>query len=153
MPRVTHIAHEFVENIPDFLKEGVIYISMPFATAIHKCCCGCGIEVVTTFSPTDWKLIFDGNTISLHPSIGNWSFACQSHYWVKQSYIIWADKWSEEQIKASRLYDQAARDRYFETSGTTSASGTSGEHVTPATEKPKIGFWGKWKQWFQWWKR
>jgi hypothetical protein len=31
-------------------------------------------------SPTDWKLTFDGVSVSLHPSDGNWSFPCRSHY-------------------------------------------------------------------------
>jgi Family of unknown function (DUF6527) len=75
MKRQTALTHEFVEYIPDELKDGVLYVSMPFATVAHKCCCGCGKEVVTPLSPTDWTLIFDGKSITLDPSIGNWSFA------------------------------------------------------------------------------
>ena len=59
------LKHEFVEFIPEHLPEGTIYVSIRFATASHKCCCGCGKEVVTPLSPTDWKLTFDGETISL----------------------------------------------------------------------------------------
>jgi hypothetical protein len=65
------LTHEFVEFIPDAIEEGKIYVSIGYATAIHKCACGCGREVVTPLSPTDWKLIFDGKTVSLDPSIGN----------------------------------------------------------------------------------
>ncbi|PYT79987.1 MAG: hypothetical protein DMG40_13935 [Acidobacteria bacterium] len=81
MTRRTALAHEFVEYMPDQLKDGVLYVSIPFATGAHKCCCGCGQEVVTPLSPTDWKLIFDGRSISLDPS--NWSFPCKSHYWIR----------------------------------------------------------------------
>jgi hypothetical protein len=27
-----------------------------FRTAAHCCCCGCGEEVVTPFTPTDWSM-------------------------------------------------------------------------------------------------
>jgi hypothetical protein len=46
----------FVEAIPDKLEAAVLYVSMAYATAIHQCACGCGREVATPFSPTDWKL-------------------------------------------------------------------------------------------------
>lgn len=56
------IEHRFVECIPDFIESGVLYISITYATAMHLCVCGCSREVVTPFSPTDWKLLFDGET-------------------------------------------------------------------------------------------
>jgi hypothetical protein len=107
------LTHKFVENIPKLLEDGVIYISLEYATAIHKCACGCGNEVVTPLSPTDWKLMFNGETISLYPSIGNWSFSCQSHYWVTENNIRWAPKWSEEEIKQGREYDISYKSRHF----------------------------------------
>jgi Family of unknown function (DUF6527) len=58
--RYARLAHEFVDHIPDVLDPGVLYVSMKYATAAHRCCCGCGLEVVTPFTPTDWKLTFDG---------------------------------------------------------------------------------------------
>ena len=63
------LKHEFVEFIPGELKEGMIYVSIRFGTASHLCVCGCGNKVVTPIRPTDWKLIFDGKTISLDYSI------------------------------------------------------------------------------------
>ena len=68
MKRQTVLAHEFVEYMPHQLNDGVLYVSMPFATVAHKCCCGCGRDGVTPLSPTDWKLIFDGQFTSLDPS-------------------------------------------------------------------------------------
>lgn len=112
------LSHQFVDFIPSEILEGVIYISIPFATAVHKCCCGCGKEVITPLSPTDWKLIFDGVTISLEPSIGNWSFDCQSHYWVKRNKVFWARRWSTEDITAVRRYDQTAKAKYFSNGNT-----------------------------------
>lgn len=112
--RQTTLKHEFVEYIPDDLKEGTVYISIPFTTAAHKCCCRCGNEVVTPLSPTDWKLIFDGDSISLEPSIGNWSFPCQSHYWITRNKVKWARPWSRKEIESGRRYDQLQKDAYFE---------------------------------------
>ncbi len=79
------LQHKFVEFIPDRIEDGLLYISVQYCTAIHKCVCGCGNEVVTPLSPTDWRLTFDGISISLYPSIGNWNFDCQSHYWIKNN--------------------------------------------------------------------
>jgi len=103
------LTHEFVEFVPDTVEEGKIYVSIGYATAVHKCACGCGREVVTPLSPTDWKLIFDGKTVSLDPSIGNWGFPCRSHYWVKNNRALWAEDWSQSRIDANRAHDRRAR--------------------------------------------
>jgi len=113
MSRQTVLAHQFVEHIPDSLQEGTIYVSFTYATAVHKCCCGCGNEVVTPLSPTDWRLIFDGETISLHPSIGNWSLPCQSHYWITRNRVRWARVWTPDEIEAGRAQDAWAKETYF----------------------------------------
>jgi hypothetical protein len=86
---VRRLRHEFVECVPEDLEDAVIYISLPYSTAVHKCCCGCGEEVVTPFSPRDWSLTYDGVSVSLHPSIGNWNFACESHYWIVRDNVMW----------------------------------------------------------------
>jgi hypothetical protein len=114
MKRVTALIHEFVEYIPRELEDGKLYVSIAFATAAHKCCCGCGSEVVTPLSPTDWSLIFDGETVSLDPSIGNWSFKCQSHYWIRRNRVDWARRWSRREIEAGRAHDRLAKQEYFE---------------------------------------
>ena len=88
------LTHVFVESVPDELQEHTLYVSVRFATVIHKCCCGCGRQVVTPLAPSRWHLTFDGRTISLHPSIGNWSMPCRSHYWIKSNRVKWADAWT-----------------------------------------------------------
>ncbi len=112
--RRTHLAHQFVEFIPDRLEEGVIYISQRYGTAAHKCCCGCGEEVITPLTPTDWTLRLDSSVVTLHPSIGNWSFACRSHYWIRRSKVIWAGDMSQQRIERGRAMDRAAKQAYFE---------------------------------------
>lgn len=97
---------EFVEFIPEELVDGVLYISIPYATVVHLCCCGCRGEVVTPLTPTDWSLTFDGESVSLDPSIGNWNFDCQSHYWITRSQVRWAARWSREQIESGRDRDR-----------------------------------------------
>ncbi|MGD0168501.1 MAG: DUF6527 family protein [Smithella sp.] len=113
MKRIKTLTHEFAEHIPSDLEDGKIYVSVTFATAIHKCCCGCGQEVVTPISPTDWKLIFDGQSISLYPSIGNWSLPCQSHYWIERNMVKWAPKWSKDKINAVKAYDALNKEKYY----------------------------------------
>jgi len=105
--------HRFVKNIPENIEDGIIYISMEYATAIHRCCCGCGREVVTPFSPTDWELNFNGKTVSLYPSIGNWSFPCQSHYWIVNNEVKEDYKWTKKQIESCRKNDKQNKSKYY----------------------------------------
>jgi len=107
------ISHKFVELIPDQIENGIIYISIKYCTAIHKCCCGCHEEVVTPLSPTDWQLIFDGKSISLYPSIGNWNFDCKSHYWITNNRVEWDRKWSGKEINAGRRKDYSNKRKYY----------------------------------------
>jgi len=104
--RRSKLKHEFVDFIPSDRKDGVVYVSMKYTTAVHNCCCGCGSKVVTPLSPTDWKLTFDGETISMSPSIGNWAFPCQSHYWIENDRVKWARKWTKQEIEAGRRKDE-----------------------------------------------
>lgn len=113
MMQYTSLEHEFVEQFPETLQTGILYISMKYATAAHRCCCGCGEEVVTPFTPTDWKMTFDGETVSLSPSIGNWNFACRSHYWIRSGRVIEAATWTDQQIEANRVQDRSAKADYY----------------------------------------
>jgi hypothetical protein len=81
--------------VPEDLEDEIVYVSLPFSTVIHKCCCGCGHEVVTPLSRSGWKLTFDGESISLDPSIGNWALPCRSHYWIENNRVYWAG-WEDE---------------------------------------------------------
>ena len=101
--------HRFVENIPDKLEQQVLYIALDCGAVVHLCACGCGNESVTPLGRTDWSITYDGETISLTPSVGNWSFACRSHYFVTKDIIRWAPKWSTKQIGEGRQYDRALK--------------------------------------------
>lgn len=107
------LKHRFVEFMPDELEQGVIYISLEYGSVIHLCACGCGEEVNTPLSPTGWKLTYNGKVVTLHPSIGNWSYDCRSHYWIQNGEIVWAENWSYDQVESKRNSDREFSDSYF----------------------------------------
>ena len=84
----------------------MLYISRRYATASHLCCCGCGREVVTPLNPAKWRLTESKGAISLSPSIGNWSFPCQSHYLIERGAVRWAGAMSRKQIAAVQNHDR-----------------------------------------------
>lgn len=113
MTKLNSIQFEFVKYTPEAMDDGVLYVSIPFRTVLHRCCCGCGSEVVTPLDPSDWKLLFDGKTVSLTPSIGNWSLDCQSHYWIRRNKVVWARQFSKSEINAGRALERFKKARSF----------------------------------------
>lgn len=107
------IEHEFVERLPAERRERTLYVSIPFATAVHSCMCGCGAKIVTPISPPQWKLTFDGDTVSLWPSIGSSGLACRSHYVIERNRVHWAPSWTDKQIASGRARDRTLRDHYY----------------------------------------
>lgn len=105
---------QFVELMPGQLQDGVLYISEKYGTAIHKCCCGCGQKVVTPLSPAKWQLRRSGDTVTLSPSIGNWNFPCQSHYWIRRNRVEWAGSMTEQQIRRVQERDKCDSQRHIE---------------------------------------
>ncbi len=104
------IQHKFVELIPKEKEPGILYISLEYAVASHLCPCGCGELVVTSMAPHAWSMTFDGETVSLNPSIGNWSLPCKSHYWIRKGQIRWARTFNDSEIAAVRLRDKRDHD-------------------------------------------
>lgn len=91
MPKKDAIFHQFVTAIPlrDEMEPKTLYISIPLRIANHLCICGCGTESPTPLAPTEWSMTFNGESVSLYPSIGNQKMDCQSHYWIKGGQAIW----------------------------------------------------------------
>ncbi len=143
------LKHEFVEFIPEELDENTIYVSIRFATATHLCCCGCGNKVVTPLRPTGWRLVFDGKTISLDPSIGNWSFRCQSHYWIRNDRIRWAAQLTKKEIEAGRAQARGATERYFATH--TSEMNTGQPQTAPTSDALARRNRRWWRRVRMWW--
>lgn len=102
--------HQFVDDIPERLEAKTLYVSLECGTVVHLCACGCGNESVTLLGRTDWSITYDGETISLLPSVGNWSFPCRSHYFITRDEIRWAPAWTDLEIEAGRLRDRALKD-------------------------------------------
>jgi hypothetical protein len=111
------LEHRFVRNVPRELESGVLFISMEYATAVHSCCCGCGERVVTPFTPTDWHMTFNGESVSLHPSVGNWNQKCRSHYVIRQGRVLEAGPWSNAQVEAEHRRDKKAKAAHYGGSG------------------------------------
>jgi hypothetical protein len=133
--RRTSITHEFVEYVPAELADGILYISITYRTAVHRCACGCGNKVVTPITPADWQLFYDGDTVSLTPSIGNWGFPCRSHYWINAGRIRWSGAWTSNQITAGRARDDRERVLYFDRR----AVGAAGTHP-PETSASRVSW-------------
>lgn len=131
--RVDALDHEFVDNIPGAPDEGKLFISIRYRTAVHLCACGCGLKVVTPLRPSKWKLIFDGDSVSLTPSIGSWQFPCRSHYWIKNNEIVWSRPWTDEEIAAGRHRDADDVRRYYAVRGAESSA--SGDRTAIAERK------------------
>lgn len=93
---------EFVRSAPDVLTSGVLYVSMEHAAVLHLCACGCGHQVVLELSPMHYTLIYDGEGITLNPSVGNWSLPCRSHYLIRDSHVAWAATWSDARVATGR---------------------------------------------------
>jgi hypothetical protein len=104
---------KFVELIPAEAQPGILYVSMTYATTAHLCPCGCGHSVVLPLSPAQWRLYYDGDAISLTPSVGNWDYACRSHYWIRHNTIIWARRWSALEVDRARKHDAADLNSYY----------------------------------------
>lgn len=102
-----------VQYMPRELKPGVLYVSEEFSTAAHLCACGCGSKIRTPLGPTEWALEETDNGPTLHPSIGNWQQACQSHYLIRRGEVVWASKWTPEQIEAGRRGEEERRLAYY----------------------------------------
>jgi len=127
MIRHRQLKHKFVDDVPELLEPGFLYVSVRYATAIHLCCCGCGREIVTPLSPAQWCLTFDGENISLYPSIGNWALPCHSHYIVSNGHVIEASSWSEKEVEYGLAQDKRARRAYY---GAKAAANTQETHAT-----------------------
>lgn len=147
------LEHRFVRNAPRELAPGVLYISMDYATAVHSCCCGCGDRVVTPFTPTDWRMTFDGESVSLHPSVGNWNQNCRSHYVIQHNRVLEAGSWTSMQVEAERRRDKNAKAAYYE-GGKDMESGTHTpapviSFTTDVREKSQLSrrIWSRFKSW------
>lgn len=116
---------KFVDTIPraDSVKEDCLYISVKYNMTTHQCACGCGTIVPLPISPADWSLAYDGEHVSLNPSVGNGALACRSHYFIRDNQIVWLPKMSEEQTHAQLESDKTLLEQRAQQQKQQAASG------------------------------
>lgn len=134
---VDRLIHEFVESFPDPLVPGVLYISLDYDTTAHLCACGCVQRVILPLFPTAWRFTYDGVAVSMSPSVGNWSFPCQSHYWIERGRIRWSTSWTSAQVQAGR--DRTLRER----------TGKPSSEDTSVSTSPTRPWWARAWHWFR----
>jgi uncharacterized protein DUF6527 len=100
------IVPKFIDRVPSTIQEGIIYISASVNTAVHLCPCGCKTEIVTPIDPSEWRFTYDGETISLYPSVGVWGAACKSHYWIKRNQVEWSRIYTDREIEEVRASER-----------------------------------------------
>lgn len=100
--------HRFVESAPQTLEQGVLYVSIRHKSVLHLCACGCGQEVVTPLAPHRWQMTFNGETVSLEPSVGNSSLPCRSHYFITDNKVDWRRPMTDRGIEWARRRDAQA---------------------------------------------
>lgn len=154
MTRLNSIEHEFVEFIPHDLEPGKLYVSIPYRTMSHLCACGCNSEVVTPISPVGWSLEYDGERVSLKPSIGSWSLPCKSHYFINRNKVVWAAAMSDAAIARVKARDKTDLARHYGASEVTQISVQSVPlELSPAPDvvagaASKTMWWKVIKRWF-----
>lgn len=152
MIQVRKLEPVFIKHIPTEMETGKLYVSMEYATASHLCCCGCGEEVVTPITPTDWTMEFNGEAVSLRPSIGNWNLPCRSHYFIRRGTVVEAASWSREQIDDEWQRDRQRKAAFYKTPEPASyknpnpasdpGPSTHAEPITPSVWRRLLGWFG-----------
>lgn len=120
----------FVATVPAQLEEGKLYVSMQYGSVNHLCACGCGSEVVTPLHPARWALFYDGDAVSLWPSVGSFDLPCRSHYVIERNRVIWHRAWADEAARAGAERDRRAVEQFHSTQ--------------PATQRNRRRWWRPW---------
>ena len=98
-----------VHRVPETLEFGVLYVCFECNVVVHLCACGCGEKVVLPIDPDFWIVKYDGEQISLSPSVGNFQFKCKSHYWIRDNRVVWV----KEKVKESNVPKQCSKKDAF----------------------------------------
>jgi hypothetical protein len=127
--KVDRLKPNYLTQFPEQLAEGILYISEEFNLTAHKCCCGCQEDVVLKLGPAKWQLTKESDgAVSLNPSVGNWKYACRSHYWIENNQVFDAGPMSAGAIKRVQRRDRVERQQYLEQNAS-------------ATDQKRQGMW------------
>lgn len=149
--RIDRITPEVVELVPRVLQPGRLYVSPKYRAAVHLCCCGCGEKVVTPLSSAEWQIELAQGRATLYPSIGNWSMACQSHYWIRENQVIWSSQLSKTGIKAVFERDQRDLQAMHRTAQTLRTAKRSTSDPSTSDQGRASAGWGAWLKAFWHW--
>ena len=58
-------------------------------------------------------MTFDGESVSLDPSVGNWNQKCRSHYVIRRNRVLEVGPWSNAQVEVERRREKKAKAAYF----------------------------------------
>jgi hypothetical protein len=112
--KVQSIAPLFVEFMPSVLEPGLLYISPEYRVTKHLCASGCGEAIVLPLHPGQWRFTYDGEHVSVAPSVGNASLPCRAHYWIRDGQIVWAAPLSRQDARRGRVRDRDAIEQVAE---------------------------------------
>ena len=89
--KVQELIPKCVDEIPQELESGKLYLCAKYKIAIHLCACGCGIKTVTPLGEGEWTLTGENELYTLRPSIGNFmgENPYHAHYYVTKNKIEW----------------------------------------------------------------
>lgn len=113
MNRIRRFEHRFCEFIPESLEQGVVYLAPQHHACLHLCACGCGEEVSTPLSATEFAYSIENKGVTLFPSIGNHDFPCRSHYFITNGAVRWSYKMDPEEIDYGRRLDRDLKASYY----------------------------------------
>jgi hypothetical protein len=84
--------------------------------------------------------------LSLSDSIGNWSFPCQSHYWIEHSRVHWAGAWSKDMIDVNRADDLERKRQFYEVGSDQPMLGELDAHTVGRPDET-AGWWRRLRSW------
>ena len=91
---------EFVDKVPLNLKNGILYVCLSCNVIVHRCACGCGEKTVTPIDKKyGWIMKYDGQSITLRPSIGNFNIPFRSHYYITDNNVEWLENYQQKNNK------------------------------------------------------
>jgi len=122
MNRISHFEPKFVELMPQVLESGILYVSTTYLLMVHLCACGCKEKVVLPIHPKQWRFTYNGDDVTVHPSVGNIETDCNSHYWITSGDVEWSANISSTEAVRKRARDQQETSRHNEKSKLNSSS-------------------------------
>ena len=119
MSRLDRLSPVFVCTIPTQtdLVPGELYVSMKYGVVVHHCPCGCGQLSELTLAPERWHLSYDGEFLSLNPSIGNSRLHCRSHYWIRRNKVVWCRPMTPVTSALAQKREDQERESKYDASG------------------------------------